>query len=56
MNLWDDIAHNMQNLNRNTLLLQDRAGSIEQKNALIDLQMRIVELEDTIETVREIFT
>ena len=52
---WDEIEHGIENINRNLLLLRESAGSIERNEALLDIEMQMETLSDSIKEAKNLF-
>lgn len=56
MSEWDEIEHAIENLNRNVLLLREKAGSIERGEVLLEVEMQVETLNDSITEAKNLFT
>ncbi len=52
---WDEIEHGIENINRNLLLLRESTGSIERSEALLDIEMQMETLSDSIKEAKNLF-
>ena len=55
MSEWEEIEHGIENINRNVLLLRESAGSIERGNALLDIEMQMETLVDSVTEAKNLF-